>query len=77
MHQALQAVGLEGFEGRRISALSTGQFQRVLFARLLMQEAQVIILDEPFAAVDARTTHDLLNIVKHWHEEGKTICRSA
>lgn len=73
VHQALQAVGLEGFEGRHISALSTGQFQRVLFARLLMQEAQVIILDEPFAAVDARTTHDLLNIVKNWHEEGKTI----
>lgn len=70
---ALTAVGLEGFEGRPISALSAGQFQRVLFARLLLQDARAIILDEPFTAIDARTTRDLLDIVSRWHGEGRTV----
>ncbi len=61
--QALMAVGLGGFERRHIDSLSAGQFQRVLFARLLLQDAEVIILDEPFTAIDARTTRDLLEIV--------------
>ncbi|MEF2072557.1 metal ABC transporter ATP-binding protein [Consotaella aegiceratis] len=71
--EALSAVGLEGFEGRSIRALSAGQFQRVLFARLLLQDARVIILDEPFTAIDARTTRDLLDLVVRWHGEGRTI----
>ncbi len=54
--QALAAVGLEGFERRPVGSLSVGQFQRVLFARLLVQDAPVILLDEPFNALDARTT---------------------
>ncbi|WP_024280131.1 ABC transporter ATP-binding protein [Xanthobacter sp. 126] len=71
--QALSAVGLNGFERRHIGALSTGQFQRVLFARLLLQDAKVIILDEPFTAIDARTTRDLLALVHGWHGDGRTV----
>ena len=67
------AVGLEGFERRHIGSLSAGQFQRVLFARLLLQDAEVIILDEPFTAIDARTTRDLLEIVRTWHHDGRTV----
>jgi zinc/manganese transport system ATP-binding protein len=71
--QALAAVGLEGFERRPIGALSAGQFQRVLFARLLLQDARIIILDEPFTAIDARTTSDLLRVVQSWHADGRTV----
>ena len=70
---ALVAVGLEGFARRPIGNLSTGQLQRVLFARLLLQDARLILLDEPFNAIDARTTADLLGVVKRWHGEQRTI----
>ena len=70
---ALAAVGLTGFERRSISALSGGQMQRVLFARLLLQEAQVILLDEPFTAIDAKTAADLMALVQRWHGEGRTV----
>ena len=70
---ALRAVGLEGFERRQIAALSAGQRQRLLFARLLLQDCQVILLDEPFTAIDARTTSDLLDLVHRWHGEQRTI----
>ena len=71
--QALGAVGLEGFEPRAIGDLSAGQFQRVLFARLLLQDCPVILLDEPFTAIDARTTTDLLGVIQCWHAENRTI----
>lgn len=71
--EALAAVGLEGFERRPIGALSGGQLQRVLFARLLLQDARVLLLDEPFTAVDARTARDLLAIVRRWHGDGRTV----
>jgi zinc/manganese transport system ATP-binding protein len=71
--QALAAVGLEGFERRPISNLSAGQFQRVLFARLLLQDCPVILLDEPFTAIDARTTSDLFDLVRRWHAENRTV----
>ncbi len=66
-------MGLEGFEGRSVGSLSSGQFQRVLFARLLLQDAAVILLDEPFTAIDARTTADLLELVRAWHGQGRTV----
>jgi zinc/manganese transport system ATP-binding protein len=66
-------VGLEGFERRLIGTWSAGQFQRALFARLLLQKGSVILLDEPFNAIDARTTADLLALVQHWHGEERTI----
>jgi len=70
---AIAAVGLEGFERRQIGALSGGQTQRMLFARLMAQDADVILLDEPFAAVDERTMSDLLALIAQWHREGCTI----
>lgn len=70
---ALESVGLSDFAERPISALSSGQFQRVLFARILAQDARLILLDEPFNAVDARTTYDLLELIRRWGEEGRTV----
>jgi zinc/manganese transport system ATP-binding protein len=70
---ALAAVGLTGFEHRAIGALSGGQMQRVLFARLLLQDAGVVLLDEPFTAIDTRTADDLIHLVGQWHREGRTI----
>jgi zinc/manganese transport system ATP-binding protein len=71
--QALAAVGLTGFERRPIEALSAGQFQRVLFARLIVQDAGLILLDEPLSAVDWRTSEDLLRLIEDWHREGRTV----
>jgi zinc/manganese transport system ATP-binding protein len=70
---ALETVGLDAMAGRSIGTLSVGQFQRLLFARLIVQEAQVLLLDEPFAALDERTSHDLLGLVLDWHRQGRTI----
>ena len=72
-HRALDAVGLLGFEKRSIDTLSGGQMQRALFARLILQDAPVVLLDEPFAAVDQRTTDDLLALLHRWHVQGKTV----
>jgi zinc/manganese transport system ATP-binding protein len=71
--QALSAVGLEGFEKRPIDTLSGGQLQRTLFARVLVQDADLILLDEPFNAVDAKTVGDLIALIKRWHGEKRTI----
>lgn len=70
---ALTAVGLNGFENRPIGTLSGGQMQRMLFARVLLQDARLIVLDEPFNAIDARTSADLLDLVKRWHAEKRTV----
>ncbi|MEL6520812.1 MAG: zinc ABC transporter ATP-binding protein AztA [Pseudomonadota bacterium] len=70
---AIAAVGLTGFENRPIGSLSGGQMQRVLFARLLLQDAKLVLLDEPFSAIDARTMADLLTVVRNWHGEGRTV----
>jgi len=70
---ALTAVGLEGFDSRPIDTLSGGQFQRTLFARVLVQDAQLILLDEPFNAIDAKTIGDLLALIQRWHAEGRTV----
>jgi zinc/manganese transport system ATP-binding protein len=76
-HQAIEAaiaaVGLTGFEPRPIGTLSGGQVQRMLFARLLLQDARVIVLDEPFTAIDAKTSADLLDLVQRWHRERRTV----
>jgi len=70
---AIAAVGLNGFEARSIGTLSGGQMQRMLFARLLVQDARVIVLDEPFTAIDAKTSADLLALVRRWHREKRTV----
>ena len=71
--RALGAVGLSGFENRGIGTLSGGQLQRMLFARVLLQDARLIVLDEPFNAIDAKTSADLLALVRQWHAEGRTV----
>ena len=71
--RALAAVGLEGIGARPIGALSAGQFQRVLFARVIVRDAQVILLDEPFSAVDAATEADLMTLIHAWHQRGRTV----
>jgi zinc/manganese transport system ATP-binding protein len=71
--QALTDVCLEDVAMRDIASLSSGQFQRALFARLIMQDAAIILLDEPFNAMDMQTTAHLLDIIKRWHQEKRTI----
>lgn len=70
---ALGHVGLEGFGARAIATLSRGQFQRALFARLLVQDAPLILLDEPFTALDRATEEALAAILRVWHGEGRTV----
>ncbi|MCC4115445.1 ABC transporter ATP-binding protein [Aromatoleum toluclasticum] len=70
---ALAAVGLSGFEARQIGTLSGGQLQRARFARMMLQDANLLLLDEPFNAIDARTIEDLVALILHWHAEGRTI----
>jgi len=72
MH-ALRAVGLDELAGRLLAELSVGQFRRALFARVVTQDAAIVLLDEPFAGVDAATSHDLLKLVQRWHAEGRTV----
>jgi zinc/manganese transport system ATP-binding protein len=73
VRNALGAVGLDGFEGKNIGALSGGELQRVLFARLIVLDASVMLLDEPFAAIDETTVTDLIGIIHSWHRQGRTI----
>lgn len=70
---AIAAVGLTGFESRVIGSLSGGQMQRAVFARLLLQNATLVLLDEPFISVDARTMADLICLIQNWHKEGRTV----
>ena len=72
-HRVLRDVGLEGFERRTLDTLSGGQFQRVMFARLMLRDAQLLLLDEPFAAVDEPTTDALMTLVQAWQAEGRTV----
>lgn len=71
--RAIETVGLAGFERRPIDSLSVGQFQRVLFARLLLQDADLVLLDEPFAAIDSKTVSDLMVVIRRWRDEKRTV----
>jgi zinc/manganese transport system ATP-binding protein len=73
VESALEAVGLEGLGRQPVATLSGGQLQRALFARLMLRDARVILLDEPFAAVDRATTEDLLALLHQWHDQGRTL----
>ena len=73
INAALASVGLSGFQDRLIGTLSGGQMQRMLFARLILQNASVLLLDEPFAAVDDRTIEDLLGLIENWRKDNRTI----
>ena len=71
--QALVEVGLGGFEKRDLSSLSVGQFQRALFVRMIVQDADLMLLDEPFAAIDENATAHLLDIILRWHAQKRTV----
>jgi zinc/manganese transport system ATP-binding protein len=71
--EAIATAGLRGLEEHSIAQLSVGQFQRVLFARLMVQQAALILLDEPFNAIDQKTTADLMAVVKGWQGQGRTV----
>lgn len=71
--EALERVGMAEFAQRQISQLSGGQQQRTFLARALIQPADLFLLDEPFAAVDASTEQALVNIMRALQQAGKTI----
>lgn len=73
VHAALDQVGLLAQAHEPIAALSSGQFQRVLFARMLVQRARMLLLDEPFNAVDAATTADLLAVLHSCARQGAGV----
>ena len=70
---ALERVGMGTYAGRQIGRLSGGQRQRVAIARALAQEAPLLIMDEPFAGVDARTEAALLELFAGLRDEGHSI----
>ncbi|MEP0963308.1 MAG: metal ABC transporter ATP-binding protein [Roseobacter sp.] len=69
----LQRVGMEDFSDRQIGALSGGQQQRVFLARALAQNADLYLLDEPFAGVDAATEKAIIAVLKSLRDAGKTV----
>ncbi|MDO5639933.1 MAG: metal ABC transporter ATP-binding protein [Neisseria sp.] len=73
VRQALARVEMADFADRQIGHLSNGQFQRVLFARMLVQDARFLLLDEPFNAVDAKTTYALLEVLRQCNHEGRAV----
>lgn len=70
---ALATVGLTGLEHRGLTEISGGQLQRALFARVIVQDAPVILLDEPFDGLDEATAHDLADLTRRWAAEGRTV----
>ena len=71
--EALARVGLAGSAGTRFGALSGGQRQRVLIARALVQEAGVLLLDEPFAGVDRTSEEAIMGILDELRAEGRVL----
>lgn len=71
--EALADVGLADFAGRQISQLSGGQQQRVFLARALAQKAELHLMDEPFASVDAATEQAILTLLKKLKDQGGTV----
>ncbi len=70
--EALDKVGLADFAKRQISQLSGGQQQRVFLARALVQGADLYLMDEPFAGVDASTERAIVDLLRELRSEGKT-----
>ena len=71
--EAIAAVGLSGLEDRPIGQLSGGQLQRARFARVILQDSPLVLLDEPYGAIDANTVRDLAALVRRWNDEGRTV----
>lgn len=70
---ALKQVNLSEFKNRQIGELSGGQLQRVFVARAIVQQADVVILDEPFVGIDVKSENEIMNVLRGWRDEGKSI----
>lgn len=73
VEEAMELVGMSHLANRSLHRLSGGELQRTLFARVVLQDAPLIILDEPFAAVDQTTEAHLLTLIDAWREQGRAI----
>lgn len=73
VNAALTEAGVADLADRALHTLSGGQLQRTLFARVILQDAPLILLDEPFAAVDQTTEAHLLTIIRNWQAEGRAV----
>ncbi len=73
IQSSIDSLGLVGYEDRPIETLSGGEMQRVLFDRLMLQDAELVLLDEPFNSIDRKTIDFLLQLILEWHDEGRTI----
>lgn len=71
--ECLTRVGMEAFAARQIGALSGGQQQRVFLARALAQRADLYLLDEPFAGVDAATEAAIITVLKGLRDQGRSV----
>ena len=71
--EALEIVGLSDYADRQISQLSGGQFQRVLIARCLVQDADYILLDEPFVGIYSVSEEIIMNTLRDLKKAGKTV----
>ena len=69
----LKSSALADYAERQISQLSGGQFQRVLIARCLVQEADYILLDEPFVGIDSVSEEIIMNTLRDLKKAGKTV----
>lgn len=75
--ESLERVGMHEFRHRQIGELSGGQKKRTFLARALAQEGEVILLDEPFTGVDAKTEKRIINLLMQLQQEGYTILVST
>ncbi|WP_273754582.1 ABC transporter ATP-binding protein [Bartonella sp. MM73XJBT.G] len=73
IQNALEMVGLTALASRSLETLSGGQLQRALFARIIVQDADIILLDEPFNGIDRNTQKDLLTLISYWQQQGRTV----
>lgn len=73
VNSAISKLGLEKYANIPIKALSGGQIQRALFARLYVQNTEIILLDEPFNAIDIKSTKIIYSIIEEWRKQNKTI----
>jgi zinc/manganese transport system ATP-binding protein len=71
--QALERVGMRDMAKTTVDALSGGQFQRMLFARMWLQQAPLVMLDEPFTGIDEATSQVLMELIVDMHRQGQTI----
>ena len=73
INAALERTGIIEIADMPLYKLSAGQLQRALFARTIIQNASLILLDEPFTAVDQTTEAELLTLIDDWAAEGRTV----